>query len=334
MSIGQMPAWPGFDRWLNFVSPPAFLALVQRKERDWWRIVLVLGFGALALIVASVVAVPVAASLGALVLMRFEGAVDFGAGFSGAFIIIGAMATAVDDPSLVHEAVRLIMIGVTFAALAVAVLLVVSIVNRRPMRTWITAAPRFRWKLALTGLALHSAVLGVWFVVAALSGDDSVKPPMLQAGEALDARLLYVGVTLIAIPLAAAFEEILCRGWMMQLTGAFSRNLVIVLLVNGLIFSALHLDPDLGRNIARLASGLVFSYAALRLGGLEFAIGAHTANNLMIALFASTLTANLDVTVTSRPEEVAVDLLVSAVLVGLVELTARWTPLRRWTGVA
>lgn len=328
----QMPISPGFDRWLNYIVPPAFLVAVQPKERDWWRIVLVFAFGALGLIVASIVAVLISAALGALVLMAFDGAAGFGAGFSAAFGILGAMAEAADDPSLVHEAVRLIMIGVTFAALAIAVLVVVATVNRRPMRSWITAAPRFRWKLALAGLGLYAGVLAVWFVIAWLTGDDSLQSPIFRADQPLDVRLLYVVVSLLAIPVAAAFEEILCRGWMLQLTGAFTRNLIPLLLVNGVIFSALHLDPDLGRNIARLASGVVFSYAVLRLGGLEFAIGAHAANNLMIGLFASTLTANLDVTVKSTPLEVLVELGISAVLVGLIELTARWTPLRRWTG--
>lgn len=328
----QMPTWPGLDRWLNFVTPPDFLVAVQPKERDWWRIALSVAFFAPGTFLAFGIGMLATILLGAWLLVAFGEVSGFMPAIEAAAGIVGGMATAADDPSLLHESVRLLVLGFGFGLWAVALLLIVTLVNRRRVMTWITSAPRFRWKLALAGLGLHAVVLGVWILAAWLGGDDSINPPMFRADQPLDVRLLYVALSLLCIPVAAAFEEILCRGWMLQLTGAFTRNLIPLLLVNGVIFSALHLDPDLGRNIARLASGLVFSYAVLRLGGLEFAIGAHTANNLMIGLFASTLTANLDVTVKSSPWELAVELLVSAVLLGLVELTARWEPLRRWTG--
>lgn len=328
----QMPTWPGLDRWLNFETPPAFLVAVQPKERDWWRIALSIGFLAPGTFLAFGIGMLVTILVGAVLLLGFGEAPGYGQAFEAAAGIIGGMATAADDPSLLHESVRLLVLGFGFALWAGVLILIIALVNRRKVMTWITAAPRFRWKLVLAGLVLNAAVLGVWLLAAWLSGDRSINPPMFRADQPLDVRLVYVALSLLCIPVAAAFEEVLCRGWMLQLTSAFTRNLIPILLVNGVIFSALHLDPDLGRNIARLASGLVFSWAVVRLGGLEFAIGAHTANNLMIGLFASTLTANLDVTVKSEPWELAIELLASAVLLGLIELTARWTPLRRWTG--
>ena len=51
-----------------------------------------------------------------------------------------------------------------------------------------------------------------------------------------------------------------------------------------MLFSAIHLDPDPVAFVARAASGMIWAWAALRLGNLAFAIGAHLANNLFIAL--------------------------------------------------
>ncbi|WP_172448626.1 CPBP family intramembrane glutamic endopeptidase [Caulobacter mirabilis] len=323
-----MLTWPATDRYLNLAEIPAFLALVQRKERAWWRIVLTVLLGAVGFFLVGLLGMPIAAGLG----MGLLAAMGEPATFGRALDI--ALSTGGTDTSgsLAAEGVRIVTLGVLFAGLALTLLLTLAAVNRRPMRSWITAAPRFRWRLMLLGLTLYAGVLAVVLGVSVLSGDDSLRPPLFTPGEPLDARLLYAGVVLLAIPLAAAFEEILCRGWMMQLTGAFSRNLIVLLLVNGAIFSGLHLDPDPGRFVARLASGVAFSWAALRLGGLEFAIGAHAANNLMIALFAQTITANLSDTTPASAVEIAIELAAAVALMGLAELTLRWAPLRQWSG--
>jgi len=321
--------WTGLDRFLNFVGTPAFLAVTGPKDRSWWRILLALVSIGVGFLAVSFVTFGVAIALGAVLLAAF------GAGGPGeALAVIMAMA----DPSsgtidtLLEETVMILALGVSFGGLTLSVLGALRLMFGRPMRTWITAAPRFRWKLMLAGLLMHCGVLAVWLLIASALGDESIRPPLFDTAESIDVRLTYLAVVLVCLPIAAAFEEILCRGWLMQQTGAFFRNLVPVLLLNGLIFSALHVDPDLGRNVSRLAIGMVLSWGALRLGGLEFSIGAHTANNVMIALFVSSLSSNLDTSKATTWPEVAVDLLASVALVVLIEIVARWTPLRRWTG--
>lgn len=331
MQTGQTPTWTGLDRFLNFTSPPAFLAAIdRRKERSWWRILLTLLLLGVGFLVMSFVTFGVAIGLGAVLLGAF------GAGGAGeALEILLAMA----DPSsgkidtLLEETVMILALGVTFGGLAIGALGVLRLMFGRPMRTWITAAPRFRWKLMLAGLLLHCAVLGVWLIIASALGDDSIKPPLFDGAAPMSVRLAYLAVVLVCLPIAAAFEEILCRGWLMQFTSAFTFNLLPLLLINGLIFSALHRDPDLGRNVSRLVIGMVLSWGALRLGGLEFSIGAHTANNLMIALFVSSLSSNLDTCKATTAGEVVADLLASVAMLVVIEIIARWTPLRRWTGV-
>ena len=83
---------------------------------------------------------------------------------------------------------------------------------------------------------------------------------------------------------AAAGEEIAFRGVLLRITAGLTQRLWLILLINGLLFSAVHWDPDPVAFVARAASGMVWCWAALRLGNLAFAIGAHLANNLFIAL--------------------------------------------------
>ena len=71
---------------------------------------------------------------------------------------------------------------------------------------------------------------------------------------------------------------------LLRITAGFTRSLWLILLINGVLFAAIHWDPDPVAFVARAASGMVWAWAALRLGNLAFAIGAHLANNLFIAL--------------------------------------------------
>lgn len=319
-----------FSRVLNLTETPSFLAPVQPLERVWWRILVSVVLGILAIVTAMV---------GGLALSILPA--------GGLFAILGQarpLATAAEiiftqgQPGstalgLIAETAQFLSIGLSFTLAALGLLLVLKAINRRPMRSWITAAPRFRWRLLLAGLLLFLVIMGLFVAISAAMGDPTIKPPIFNTAEGLNVRIIYAVVMITLIPLAAAFEEVLCRGWMMQLTSAFSRNLVVLVLVNGVIFSALHLDPDAGRNLARLISGVVFSYAALRLGGLEFSIGVHAANNLAIALFQSTLSSNLDTSKGSTAVEVLIDIGASLIIVALVELVVGWKPLSRLAGL-
>jgi hypothetical protein len=154
----------------------------------------------------------------------------------------------------------------------------------------------------------------------------------LKADETVRMQIGYVVVMLVALPVAAAFEEVLCRGWLLQVTAAFTRSLPAILLFNSLVFSLMHFDPDPGRNLSRLVLGMALSWAALRTGGLEIGIGIHAANNLVIVLLAQTLRQSEAPSVSS-PAALAINLSVSLAAVGVVELVARWRLLRRWSGL-
>jgi membrane protease YdiL (CAAX protease family) len=84
---------------------------------------------------------------------------------------------------------------------------------------------------------------------------------------------------------AAAAEEVVFRGWLLKQMGAFTRNPALLIAINGLLFSAIHFDPNLDAFLVRLAMGVGLAWMTLRLGGIEFAIGAHAANNIVILLF-------------------------------------------------
>jgi membrane protease YdiL (CAAX protease family) len=318
------------DRWLHLIGTPAFLRPIGPGDHAWWRpgaalgLMLPIGVG-LGLIGYLVGGLINSWLIQALVLgetPRWP-----------AHLIAAARSSLVTCDSCLLGGVTLtVLVGVIYLACLIALLTSLVIVYRRPARTWVTSAPRFRWRLFWIGLVLFSVILAaIASIPEALHGWPD-RPVFLKADEAVRMRIAYVAVTLIALPIAAAFEEILCRGWLLQVTAAFTRSLPAILLFNSLFFSLLHVDPDPGRNLSRAVLGIALSWGVLRTGGLEIGIGIHTANNLVILMLAQTLQHSETLTA-STPLSVVINLSVCLAAVAVIEVIMRWRPLRRWTGL-
>lgn len=168
--------------------------------------------------------------------------------------------------------------------LAVAILFAAMIVYRR-------AGPEFLWpgrsfspRLLLAGFGIMAAVSVVLLGVSLLFEPATAPAPILNPDYSLDTRLAYAGWAVVLLLVAALAEEIVFRAVLLRITAGFTRRLWLICLLNAVLFSASHLDPDPTAFVARALSGFIWTWAALRLGGIEFAVGAHLANNLLIAL--------------------------------------------------
>lgn len=150
---------------------------------------------------------------------------------------------------------------------------------------------RWRWMLGVTAVCLLVQAVGtllLWVVDGFPSG---------TADDQAVALLLCV---LLTTPLQCAGEEYLCRGWLTQAIGSFfSRALLAVLVpavVTAAVFAGMHslgAEQNLALFLDRFAFGLLASYLVWRTGGLEAAIAAHTANNLVV-MVPAILTGTLD----------------------------------------
>lgn len=306
------------DRWLNLQDTPAFLRAVQPKERSWWRIALTVllllgGFFVAFIAYSAVIGIETVIMPRLNAPLRVEGALPFW----------GAGLTAEID--------RLLRAAGVFGAYALVVPAAAALVNRRPMKSWLTAAPRFRWRMFFIALALYAAIVGAGLVVEGLVSGWPEHPPFLDSRETLTTRFAYLASALLAVPLAALAEEILTRGWLLQLTSALTRNIGVILVINAVVFALLHFDTNPYANIGRFYTGVALSYMVIRLGGLEFAIGVHAANSLVVALFQQSVIQDKAMTPGGWQTLVS-DLIITTAGLALTELVVRWTPLRRWTG--
>ncbi len=218
-----------------------------------------------------------------------------------AFLIAGGdleamspTAAFADGPGRLDlESPFVISLGIILAGLGVAILLAASVVYRRPLRDFLWPRRRFDGFHFGVGFVVMAAIVTILLPIDVMMG-DSWDPPILDPTYTLQSVALYIVAVVFGLLIAAAAEEVICRGVLLRITSGFVRKAWLLCVVNGLVFSALHFDPDPVTFVARAMMGITFSWATLRLGGLEFAIGAHLANNLVISLFMEPLSGAVD----------------------------------------
>jgi membrane protease YdiL (CAAX protease family) len=237
--------------------------------------------------------------------------------------------TGLTQISFVVSLLALVNSGMALAFVGVAALL-----HRRRLVSYFTSAPRFRWRLLLLGLGLFAVTIGPLVLASAALDPKSPATPILAISPELGGRLIYAAVVVSMFLMAAAAEELVFRGWLTKIVGAWFPDPRVVLVLSGLLFSAIHLDPNLDAFLMRLAMGVGLAWMTLRLGGIEFAIGAHAANNILILLFIQPMSLKPEAQHTFPLEILVIAPLMLAGHVALAEIAARWAPLRRWTRLA
>ncbi len=211
------------------------------------------------------------------------------------------------DPNVMQSAIKLIQspnfkpgywpmlalvwtLAITNGAMMLTFVWLASLVGRKPLKLSFTTARRWRWRQLAGGLVLYGAALGVMQLVEIIFFGQKAALPVFALSPSLPMGLLFVALAMVGLTLAAGAEELVFRGWLLRNAAGLTRWTWVFLLINGVLFSAVHGDFDPNAFIARAAMGVGFSYMALRMGGIEFSTGAHTANNLLIVLFIEPLT--------------------------------------------
>ena len=150
------------DRWWNLIGQPAFLASVRPNEASWRPL------AALAVMIPlAVVLFLVGCLLGGVVNSGLNEALVLGQIPHWPSNPFAAIMTGLSpcDGCLMGGMATTVMTAMISGAGMIAVLTAATVVYRRPAKSWITGAPRFRWRLFLTGLALFSLALGAAYSV-------------------------------------------------------------------------------------------------------------------------------------------------------------------------
>jgi membrane protease YdiL (CAAX protease family) len=268
------------DRLGRLVTPPPFLAAPGPRDRSVSLILRFIVAGAVAACVAVLVSV-LLVTVGAAVVWSRHGGPDPAAAFA---VLAGGGHPGRGLLSYVYE---LLVAGPGSYAAAALLLVLASLVFRRPVRSFLTTAARFRWGVVLAGFAVAFPLVAMAFAVDRLGDPSRLAAPLLTPHTSAGELLGYALAATACLYLAAFAEEAIFRGWLLQQTAAWSRSLPLILAVNGVLFSLAHFDPSPVNFAIRAIMGAGWAWIALRTAGVEFTTGAHLANNLFVALFVA-----------------------------------------------
>jgi membrane protease YdiL (CAAX protease family) len=169
----------------------------------------------------------------------------------------------------------------TLVVLIPAVLLGVLIVGPRPVGYLSSVAGRLRWRW-LGRTAVIAFAISIVTIGASLAVSEASDPADVSAPSDLGRRVVVaIVLVLLIVPFQAAAEEYVFRGYLMQLVGSWSRFAVIPVVVTTPLFVGAHLYDVWGLLDVGMF-GLTAAILTIRTGGLEAAIAAHTANNVVL----------------------------------------------------
>lgn len=310
------------------LSSSAFTANLDPREKSFWRFLVTLVAGLAAFVLAAAAAL-IVVFVGLILWAGWPA--PTGLDSVQAFLSRFAELAASDGRSFA-DAMQILAVGIPDNILPMFAFIGVALaVHQRPLRAFLTAAARFRWRMVLAGVILSFLVIGPFVLVGQLT-DPKATVPIVTVSSDPARRAIYGLVCIVAFFPAALGEEMLFRGWLLRQLSALTRNAFALMAVDGVVFAAAHFDFAPDAFLERAMMGAGFTYMTLRLGGVEMSTGAHFANNLMIVLFVEPLTLKLTPNTGFDAGSLAAYLALFFAYVVMAEITVRWPPLRRWTG--
>jgi uncharacterized protein len=250
------------------------------------------------------------------------GLFSFALAFAGPQPTDGALV-----PGMARElALALVVCGAGFGS---GLWIVLASRRRReklPVGTLISAAIPVRWALMLAAFAVMLCFTAGTLWVSDPASREAVLARLGDYGAGL--FLVVMAAYLAGFAIQAGFEEIFVRGWLLQRFCAHGLSVWVAALASSLLFVSLHLSPGIGPTylLLVLVMGLAYAWSAIRLNGLEFAIGAHVANNLAVGGLYGGFASGAGYQ--EHDNALVAGSLYLLLVVGLVELFARFWPVR------
>lgn len=157
-------------------------------------------------------------------------------------------------------------------------------VGIRPLgRAW-SVALRVRWGLVwkTAGLAIACLLVtnGLSIVVQMLFFDSPQEMAAEMPEIDFTAAMWSLLIVLLLVPFQAAAEELVFRGFFMQVIGSWLRSPWLAILLPTVAFALAHIY-DIWGMLSVGVMGLVAAWLSWRTGGLEAAISIHVVNNLI-----------------------------------------------------
>ena len=151
--------------------------------------------------------------------------------------------------------------------------------HKRKPKTTIFAGSKFNWRLYLQGFFAYAIIIAI---VIIFTNQKELSQFITNFNLQKFVPLAIFGF--IAFGVQSFTEEVLFRGYLFQMLSLTKLNTTFAIAIESIIFGLLHLPSGISNFINAVLIGVVLSLITLWHNRIEFAAGAHNANNLMIAL--------------------------------------------------
>ncbi|GGM62566.1 CAAX amino protease [Longimycelium tulufanense] len=179
----------------------------------------------------------------------------------------------------------------SIAAVIPVVFLAARLVQRRRPGTVSSVVGHLRWRWLLRCLLVAIPMMVVSLVLLAVLAtvlDGEAAPAEPTGGWVGWPRFgLSAAVLVVTVPLQAAAEEYLARGWFIQAFGAWFRTPWPGIVAGGLVFVVLHSISQVWGAADLMLYAVVLGWLTVRTGGLEAGIALHAVGNLMVFLITA-----------------------------------------------
>ncbi|MDJ0737067.1 MAG: CPBP family intramembrane metalloprotease [Nostocaceae cyanobacterium] len=254
----------------------SYLDVARQGKNNWWRyllaILLILFFW---LIVGSIIA--------GILLLVFVVIPSGNSGLDSSELQL-KITEFLQTPSLAAY----VTINVSFIFLWLGLFVSVKWLHQRKFFTLVSPSGSVNFRRLFSGF-------GVWFVlqVILMALGLILNPDNYEFVFNPAQWFLILPFALLLTPMQAFAEELLFRGYFLQGLGLLTKQPLVLIIINGILFMVPHLvNPEMSRGPVWLALsyfsvGVFTAIITLKDNRLELALGLHAANNLTL-LFIST----------------------------------------------
>lgn len=183
------------------------------------------------------------------------------------------------------------MTMVGFIFLLLGLFLSIRFIHGRDFITLITAQKKLNWKRYMYGFSITMLLLALYTLI-----DYLIHPNVYHfalTNWSIHNTLFIFVLGLLFIPLQAAAEELLIRGYLLQELGTRITNPYLLAILTSIPFALLHsANPEVSRGALPMMliyffAGFIFALITLKSNSLELAMGIHAANNIFAFLIVN-----------------------------------------------
>lgn len=172
--------------------------------------------------------------------------------------------------------------NINFIFFALGIFLTVKFLHQRKFLTLVSAEAKINFRRLFVGF-------GAWFfILAAITLIGFVlEPDNFEFAFKPSQWLILFPCALILTPIQTSTEELFFRGYLIQGLSLITKQPLILMFINGILFMVPHLaNPEIQRGAVWVglyffAFGVFCSFVTLKDNRLELALGIHAANNLL-----------------------------------------------------